>query len=369
MTLPENPSNAGVVAERHGHMGLLRLNRPQALNALDLQGVRVMTEALRAWAADPGIVGVVLRGATADGRPPALCAGGDLKFFHRAALAGDPALDAFFTEEYELNHLIHGYAKPYVALMDGIVMGGGMGISQGARWRVVTERSVLAMPETNIGLFPDVGGGWFLARCPGRIGEYLALTGQALHAGDAIACGLADLRVDADELPELGARLLAARDEQQIEQLLRSAARPADGASLAQRRETLDRHFSQPDIASLLDSLQRDADEFAQATLQLLRQRSPLMLGVALEQVRRARTMALADELRMERDIMFHCFHPGGGGHGDAVEGIRALVIDKDRRPRWNPARLEDLDPSAVAGYFVSPWAPAEHPLAHLRDV
>ena len=171
------------------------------------------------------------------------------------------------------------------------------------------------------------------------------------------------------ELPELGARLLAARDEQQIEQLLRSAARPADGASLAQRRDTLDRHFSQPDIASLLDSLQRDADEFAQATLQLLRQRSPLMLGVALEQVRRARTMALADELRMERDIMFHCFHPGGGGHGDAVEGIRALVIDKDRRPRWNPARLEDLDPSAVAGYFVSPWAPAEHPLAHLRDV
>ncbi|MDE2121215.1 MAG: enoyl-CoA hydratase/isomerase family protein [Betaproteobacteria bacterium] len=359
---------AEVLVERHGRVGLLSLNRPQALNALGLPGVRLITDALRAWAADPGIVAVVLRGATVEGRPPALCAGGDLKFFHRAALAGDADLEAFFTEEYALNHLIHRYPKPYVALMDGIVMGGGMGISQGARWRVLTERSVLAMPETNIGLFPDVGGGWFLARCPGHVGEYLALTGHALHADDAVACGLGDLRVDARQLLGLTERLLQLRDAQDLPETLRAVARPPGAGELLRTREQVDRHFSAPDIGEVMASLRADASEFAQATLRVLEQRSPLMLGVALEQVRRARGMRLADELRMERDIMFHCFHPAGGGHGDAVEGIRALVIDKDRKPRWNPARVEQVDPRAVAGFFVSPWPSPAHPLAALRD-
>ena len=362
------PASESVLVERHGSVGLLTLNRPQALNALDLAAVRALTAALRAWAADPGVVGVVLRGAGAQGRPPALCAGGDLKFFHRAALAGDPQLGAFFTEEYALNHLIHCYPKPYVALMDGIVMGGGMGISQGASLRVLTERSVLAMPETNIGLFPDVGGGWFLARCPGRLGEYLALSGHALHAADAVACGLGDLCVDSARLPGLTGQLLAARHGDELRDAVRAAARPCGDAPLLSLREQVDEHFSQPDLQALFASLQADAREFAQSTLHLLRQRSPLMMAVSLELVRRARGMGLADELRMERDIMHHCFHPPGGGPGDAVEGIRALVIDKDRAPRWRPQRVEQLNEELVRSHFVSPWAGRQHPLADLND-
>ncbi|MBU6441810.1 MAG: enoyl-CoA hydratase/isomerase family protein [Betaproteobacteria bacterium] len=359
---------ASVLAERHGRVGLLTLNRPQALNALDLQAVRSLDAALRAWAADPGIVGVVLRGASREGRPTALCAGGDLKFFHRAALAGDPELDAFFTEEYALNHLIHRYPKPYVALMDGIVMGGGMGISQGAALRVLSERSALAMPEANIGLFPDVGGGWFLARCPGRLGEYLALSGHTLHASDAIACGLGDVLVDSADLPGLCERLLGAREARELHDIVAGAARAVPASPLLQQRELVDRHFSRPDLATVVASLRADAGAFAQQTLSALGRHSPMMMAVSLELVRRARSMGLADELRMERDVMHHCFHPAGGGHGDALEGIRALVIDKDRRPRWKPAAVEEIGAGAEQAYFVSPWAPESHPLADLQD-
>ncbi len=363
------PSTAeGVLAERHGGIGLLTLHRPQALHALDLAAVRRLTATLRAWAADPQVLGVVLRATVVDGRPPALCAGGDLKFFHRAALAGDPELDAFFTEEYTLDHLIHRYPKPFVALMDGIVMGGGMGISQGARWRVVTERSLLAMPETNIGLFPDVGGGWFLSRCPGRTGEFLALTGHQLQAADAIACGLADRQVASSALPELTERLLQVRSARQLDEVVEAAAQPVAQAALPLQQERLDRHFAQPDVASICASLQADGDAFAQQALHALRARSPLMLAVTLEQLRRARGMPLADELRMERDIMHHCFHRAHAAGGDAVEGIRALVIDKDRQPRWSPSRIEDVREAEVAGFFASPWPAARHPLAALRD-
>ena len=358
---------APVLVERHGRVGLLTLNRPQALNALDLHCVRLLDSALRDWAADPEVVGVVLRGASREGRPVALCAGGDLKFFHRAALAGDPGLDAFFTEEYALNHLIHRYPKPYVALMDGIVMGGGMGISQGAALRVLTERSLLAMPETNIGLFPDVGGGWFLARCPGRLGEYLALSGHTLHAPDAIACGLGDVLVDSKDLAGLCDRLLGAREAGELHAIVAAAARPVPASALLEQREAIDRHFSLPGLPEVAASLRADDAEFAQRTLRALGHHSPMMMAVSLELVRRARGMELADELRMERDIMHHCFHPVGGGHGDAVEGIRALVIDKDRRPHWKPAGIDEVDAQSVRACFVSPWTSATHPLAALR--
>lgn len=368
MSRSQAPAPPSVLAERHGRVGLLTLNRPQALNALDLPGVRLLSRALRAWAADPEVIGVVLRGAEAAGRPAALCAGGDLKFFHRAALAADPELDAFFTEEYELDHLVHRYPKPYVALMDGIVMGGGMGISQGASVRVLTERSVLAMPETRIGLFPDVGGGWFLGRCPGHLGEYLALSGHSLHAADAIACSLGDRLVDSKRLPELCARLLQARHADHVREIVDSAALPVPGSALLRAREQVDRHFSLPDLRGVFASLQGDDGDFARQTLRALHQHCPMMMAVSLELVRRARGMALADELRMERDIMQHCFHPPGGGHGDALEGIRAQVIDKDRQPRWNPARVEQVGAAAVAAFFVSPWSAAGHPLAGLVE-
>ena len=186
-----------VIAERTpGGMGLITLNRPQVLNALSLAMIRALTTTLRTWQHDAGVKAVAIRGMgkSGEGFAPfgAFCAGGDIRFFHQAALVGDAALAEFFTAEYALNHLIHTYGKPYIAFMDGIVMGGGMGLSQGAALRVVTERTKMAMPETRIGLFPDVGGGYFLSRLPGHLGEYLALTGHVLKGGEAVAARLAD---------------------------------------------------------------------------------------------------------------------------------------------------------------------------------
>ena len=182
-----------VVAQIEGRIGTITLNRPKALNALSLGMVRALTKALQDWQTHPQVLAVAVRGTGKEGPFGAFCAGGDIRFFHQAAHAGDASLGDFFTEEYRLNHLIHTYPKPYIAFMDGIVMGGGMGISQGASVRVVTERTKMAMPETHIGLFPDVGGGYFLSRCPGRLGEYLGLTGQMLNGPQAVAAKLADI--------------------------------------------------------------------------------------------------------------------------------------------------------------------------------
>src|SRR5574343_1997681 len=187
--IPQLQSEGQILAEVNGCLGLITLNRPQALNALSLAMIRDLTALLKTWSTDPAIQAVAILGQGREGKPAAFCAGGDIRFFHQAALAGDAALEDFFTEEYALNHLIHAYPKPYIALMDGIVMGGGMGISQGAKLRVLSERSKLAMPETGIGLFPDVGGGYFLSRCPGRSGEYLALTGLVLGGAEALTVG------------------------------------------------------------------------------------------------------------------------------------------------------------------------------------
>src|SRR4051812_44126074 len=203
----EDAAMTEVLTEVAGKAGCITLNRPRALNALSLDMIRELTSALLAWRDDPAIELVLVRGHGKEGPFGVLSAGGDIRFFHQAVLAGDVRLEDFFTEEYTLNHLIHTYPKPYVAFMDGVVMGGGMGISQGARCRIVTERTKMAMPETAIGLFPDVGGGYFLSRCPGRIGEYLALTGEMIGGADAVDAGLADVLLPSDELGPLWDRL------------------------------------------------------------------------------------------------------------------------------------------------------------------
>ena len=200
-------SEQWVVAEVQGRVGCITLNRPKALNALSLSMVRELAGALLAWRDDPAVLAVAIRGTGKEGPFGAFCAGGDIRFFHQAAHAGNPELEDFFTEEYALNHLIHTYPKPYIAFMDGICMGGGMGISQGASLRVVTERSKLAMPETHIGLFPDVGGGYFLSRCAGRLGEYLALTGRILAGQESMAAGLADGFIESGRLAGVWASL------------------------------------------------------------------------------------------------------------------------------------------------------------------
>lgn len=364
-----------VVTERRGNAGLITLNRPKALNALSLQMVRDLFNILSAWRDNPNVRLVAIRGTNKLGRPGTsdslfggFCAGGDIRFFHQAALDGDAALDKFFTEEYTLNHLIQTYPKPYIAFMDGVVMGGGMGLSQGARVRIVTERTKMAMPETNIGLFPDVGGGYFLSRCPGHVGEYLALTGEVIGADEAIGYGLADVKLDAAALPalwaELGAVSLASAAE--ADQWIASKF-IADSARNTCVTANIDGFFSLLRVKHIVDALEKaKEDRWAARVAVVLRKRSPLMLHVTLEQIRRARTMSLADDLRMERGMMQQCFHLRSGVESETVEGIRALAVDKDYQPQWKPARIEDVKPGMADEFFVNPWCAETHPLRGL---
>ena len=321
------------------------------------------------------------------------CAGGDIRFFHQAALSGDPALEDFFTEEYSLNHLIYTYPKTYVSFLDGIVMGGGMGIAGHGGHnsvRIVTERTKMAMPETQIGLFPDVGGGYFLSRCPDSVGEYVALTGEVLTGTQAVVFGLAGHELDASSLPDLWESLTQQvfQNPTQVHHHLRDdfihrmkfgsendepgfmnrldAFKATDG----EMRSRINTHFSKHSALEITLSLENDTSEWAQKTAATLRKRSPLMLEVTLQLIRRARNMSLADDFRLERDLVRHCFHTKhlqrSGASSETVEGIRALAVDKDHAPKWHPSRLEDITPEMIEPFFTSPWPAKVHPLASL---
>ncbi|MDB5762815.1 MAG: enoyl-CoA hydratase/isomerase family protein [Herminiimonas sp.] len=349
-------------------IGFVLLNRPKALNSLSLDMIRAITQALSAWRGDPDVNAVVIRSTS----EKAFCAGGDIRFLHEAGHAtpkgGSALLEDFFTEEYALNHLIHHYPKPTIALMDGIIMGGGMGIAQGGpsyRMRIVTERTSMAMPEVSIGLFPDVGGSYFLSRTPGEIGTYLGVTGGTIDAADALYASLADVFVPAAQLPALSAMLesTAAID---IRDAVRTFAAPfqmkPDSASiLASQRTLIDRHFRHNDVPTIRLSLADDGGPFAQKILALMQQRSPLMMCVTLAQIRRGATMSLAECLRMERTMVRRCFE-----YGEVLEGVRARVIDKDNSPRWSPAMLEEVTPEMVARFFNPAWPVHAHPLRTL---
>lgn len=360
-----------VLTEVRGRLGCITLNRPRALNALSLPMIRALAAALLAWREDPAVEAVAIRGMGKEGPFGVFCAGGDIRFFHQAVLRGDAELEDFFTEEYALNHLIHHYPKPYIAFMDGVVMGGGMGISQGAKLRIVTPRTKMAMPETNIGLFPDVGGGWFLARCPRHGGEWLALTSEVIGSGDALALQLADACFDAARLGEAWDALagLASFDAAGLQSWQQGYGATAPAAVLP--LDTMARCFEGQTVLGIVQALEKENGEWASATVSALRTHSPLMLEVTLEQIRRGARMSLADELRMERDMVRHCFNTRHldrfMGATDTMEGIRALVIDKDRQPKWKPARLEDVTPEMVDGFFVSPWPVHAHPLRELE--
>jgi enoyl-CoA hydratase len=369
-----------VHAERIGHLGFITLNRPKALNALSLAMVRELNHVLLQWQDDAQVRAVIVRGSNKEGPFGAFCAGGDIRYFHQAALSGDVTLEDFFTEEYSLNHLIQNYAKPYIALMDGIVMGGGMGISQGAALRVVTERTKMAMPETHIGLFPDVGGGYFLGRChgplcPSHMGEYLALTGHVLRGGESLQVGLADVCVDSSALLALwdtlqqqdwinGEAVVAWLREQS-----KHSTEQAMAVTPAWHHAPIDKVFGLNSAVEIEQALQ-GSDDWSVQTLKALHHQSPLMLCVTLEQIRRGRQMSLADDLRMERDLVRHCFQTDHlsrrGVSSETVEGIRALAVDKDHTPKWQPVRIADVTPEMVLPFFESPWPISAHPLRHL---
>ena len=356
--------------EVQGITGFISLNRPKALNALSLPMIRALMAQLRAWQDDITVKQVAIRGMskpTAEGTDVPFgnfSAGGDIRFFHQAVQTNNPELEDFFTEEYALNHLIANYPKPYIAIMDGLVFGGGMGISQGASHRIVTERTKMAMPETGIGLFPDVGGGYFLSRCPGFVGEYLALTGVQIGADEAIAYGLADVKVSADSL----ASLWESFESQSITEI--AINKIADQAVNTYVIARIDAYFSLSTVSQIIASLDASNQAWELQTVATLRSRSPLMLHVVLEQIRRGRHLNLAQNLQMERGMVRHCFYTGHlgrfGNASETVEGIRALAVDKDHQPRWNPSQISEVTNDMVAPYFVSPWPDYAHPLVHL---
>lgn len=371
----DNPTPAvlfDTLATRSGlHWGIATLNAPAALNALSPPMVAALAAQLARWAADPQVAGVLLQ-ASGD---KAFCAGGDLRHMHTALVggSGDPvaAVQDFFSTQYALDHAIHTYPKPLLCWGHGIVMGGGLGLVAGASHRVVTPGSRLAMPEVSIGLYPDVGGSWFLGRMPGRIGLFLALTGAPLNATDALFCGLADHALPhADKGAVLQALAQApwTQDAQHnrahLSRLLaqQAAAAPLPASPVRTHFDQLQQLMAGDDLLDIdarLRSLQTD-DPWLASAAGTYAQGCPTSAALAFALWQRCRHLSLADVFRLEHTVSLGCC-----AHPNFAEGVRALLVDKDRNPRWSPARLADVTPAWVAAHF-QPRYPGTHPLASL---
>jgi enoyl-CoA hydratase len=332
-----------VIVRREGRAGRITLNRPKALNALTWGMVKTIHLTLQGWANDPAVAVVIVDGAGERG----LCAGGDVRWLYEAKTRAPTEALAFWADEYRMNALIAHYRKPYVALMDGIVMGGGIGLSAHAAHRIVTERSQLAMPETTIGLIPDVGGTYLLSRAQGRLGVYLGLLGTRMNGADAIQTGFADSFVPVATLAALVARLCSSSDP--VDEIIEEASEPVPASQLSDKRDLIDRLFDGATMAEINAQLLTSADPLATQARADLATRSPKALALTLEAVRRAKGYATLDEaLTVEYRLCSRLF-----GDGEFNEGVRALLVDKDKSPKWNPARADDVTAEMVAGYFA----------------
>lgn len=320
-------SEAEIQFGRMGGLGTILLDRPKALNALTLAQVHAMAPRLAEWAADPQVTAVVIEGAG----EKAFCAGGDIRALYEACKAGDGAFIAsFYGDEYRLNRQIKTFPKPYVAILDGIVMGGGVGVSVHGSHRVATERTLFAMPETGIGFFPDVGGSFFLPRCPGRLGLYLGLTGARLKAADALYAGVATHYVPSARLDELRQALSAATD---VDAVLAAFHQDPGPAPLAEKRAVIDACFGKDSLAAIRDALAAHPDPWAAQALKTLDTKSPTALLAAFEQLRRGAGLDFDGCMGMEYRLAL-TLAPAA----DFIEGIRAVIVDKDNSPKWAPA-------------------------------
>jgi enoyl-CoA hydratase len=348
-----------ILLGRHGGLATLTINRPRALNALTLENYRRFAPALRAWAEDLSVHAVVVRGAG----ERAFCAGGDVRAVYEAGsgISGDPDLPAvFFREEYELIRRIHRFPKPYIALIDGITMGGGAGISVNGAYRIATEQTLFAMPETAIGLFPDVGATRFLNRCPGHVGRYLGLTGARLGAADALYCGFATHFVPHERVAELvealgGLAWETGRDRERIDALLADSAKNPGSAPLEALRPAIDRCFAGGSVEEILDALAAEATAggahagWAAETRAGLLSKSPTSLKITMRQLTTGRGYDLDEALVLEYRLTQHVM----AAH-DFYEGVRAMLIDKHQIPRWQPATLAEVSDGMVDTYFTS---------------
>ena len=337
-----------VLFAREGRLGRITLNRPRALNALTLGMIEAVASQLSAWEHDDKIALVLIDGAGERG----LCAGGDIRALYSAVCAGDMGVPGkFFREEYRLNAHIANYGKPYVAFMDGLVMGGGIGISAHGSLRVVTERSRLAMPEVGIGFVPDVGGTWLLGRAPGEFGTHAALTSAQLGPVDAIACGLADVCVASSDLPALLDALSACENADAIRACLaRFSTSPPTGV-LEGGREWIASCYGHDEVEQIVACLGQRTEPEAQQAAREIAGKSPTSLKVTLRALRQARAAPTLDHaLEMEYRLAMAFMRTP-----DFREGVRAAVVDKDRNPAWSPATLADVSPALVEGFFRAP--------------
>jgi enoyl-CoA hydratase/carnithine racemase len=337
-----------LIARREGSAGIIRLNRPKAINAVTLEMFRDIEKALDAFEADPAVAVIVLEGAGERG----LCAGGDIRALYESSKVKGDLGKVLWHEEYILNARIAKFAKPYVAFMDGIVMGGGVGLSAHGRHRVVTERTKLAMPEVGLGFFPDVGGTWLLSHAPGEIGTYFGLTGQTMNGPDAIRARFADAVVPSGQLGALREVLTGIRPgtlSSEIEAVIAGFATGETAGPVAAIEPQIDAWFAHDRMEDILAALKRDDSELAQATLKTLTGKSPRGMVVTLRLLRLARSAASLEEcLVREYRAALEVF-----ASDDFREGVRAAVIDKDRNPKWSPARIEDVTPEMLAPYFA----------------
>ncbi|HET8601963.1 MAG TPA: 3-hydroxyisobutyryl-CoA hydrolase [Segeticoccus sp.] len=346
-----------VLFTRQGRLGRIRLNRPRALNALTEHMVLAMLAQLEEWTHDDRVNAVAIDGLGERG----LCAGGDIRAVRQALMTGDgEAALRFWDDEYRLNALLHGWSKPVVSVMDGVVMGGGVGISAYADLRLATERSQVAMPEVRIGFFPDVGARWLLARAPGELGTHLALTGATATGADAVLCGLADLVVDSSRVGDVLAHLADGADlDAAAEAAL--AHPPTDAAArvapLAEQRAWIDECYAGDDAVAIVERLHASPVEEARAAARTIESRSPLSVAVTLAGLRRAAGMPTLEQVLDDDRALGRAFVRGTSDGGepagaDFVEGVRALLVDKDHAPRWRYSSLAEVDPAEVKSLF-----------------
>lgn len=370
--MTSSPTNELIVDIRN-HVAHLTFHRPHALNALSLDMLKSMRRMFDAWANDTAIYAVVTHGSG----EKAYCAGGDVRGLYNSVTGTDPRVhEDFFQTEYTLNYQMHRFlkntGKPYIAMIDGIVMGGGMGVSQGATLRIVGDRTKMAMPETKIGLFPDVGGTYFLSRATDAIGLYLGLSSNVINGVDALHAKLADLYMSRDaQTSFLGGLDTMDWSSNPLGDVVRLAKQLAtDDANiptspLASVGDTLAQSFTgKPNVSAIIDALNNapQQHEWAAKTAHDLGLRSPTLMEVTKRQIEHGGKLALADCLRLEYNMMMQVFD-----HPDVVEGIRALAIDKDNKPIWSPATLNNVTPAMIDAFFTPRWAPQDHPLANLE--
>ncbi len=334
-------SEPEILFEKQGPVGLITLNRPKALNSLTHGMVTAMHTQMKAWESDDGIGCVVVRGAG----ERAFCAGGDIRAVRESGLAKTSYARDFWHDEYVLNSYIKHYPKPYIALIHGVCMGGGIGVAVHGQYRLAGGTALFAMPETGIGFFPDVGGSYFLPRCPGEIGMYLGLTGARLGIGDATYAKIATHWVPSEEWPLLLEALVGGEDPDGV---ILEMGREPESALLSDYREDIDRIFAASSVEDILAGLDREDSEWAQETAKTMRLRSPTSLKLVYSEVRAGRTLDFNECMRMEFRMACRILE----GH-DFYEGVRAVIVDKDNAPRWQPPTLADVSDDAIAGYFA----------------